>query len=186
MAKKQIWCCAGQNHFFLWIFLRKWNLRKCIFLEKAFLRKWHASLRKRFWQIHLLWKDHNCAQWPLNVFWVFVFVETLTQDVHWDFYYNNFLLSVYNWVSRGQSDIIHGIQVTIRRWSGGIRAASYTVCPWNRHQTRLPYRAANLSATSIPCQNNVLCLSIIPKAAESEKVDKLTYDDLRTAVNYLC
>ncbi len=40
--------------------------------------------------------------------------------------------------------------------------------------------------TSIPCQNNVLCLSIIPKATESEKVYKLTYDDLRTAVNYLC
>jgi hypothetical protein len=40
--------------------------------------------------------------------------------------------------------------------------------------------------TSIPCQNNVLCLSIISKATESEKVYKLTYDDLRTAVNYLC
>ncbi len=42
------------------------------------------------------------------------------------------------------------------------------------------------SVTSIPCQNNVLCLSNIPKATESEKVYKLTYDDLRTAVNYLC
>ncbi len=42
------------------------------------------------------------------------------------------------------------------------------------------------SVTSIPCQNNVLCLSIIPKATESETVYKLSYDDLRKAVNYLC
>ncbi len=42
------------------------------------------------------------------------------------------------------------------------------------------------SVTSIPCQNNVLCLSIIPKATESETVYKLSFDDLRTAVNYLC
>jgi hypothetical protein len=42
------------------------------------------------------------------------------------------------------------------------------------------------SVTSIPCQNNLLCLSIIPKVTESEKVYKLTYDDLRTAANYLC
>jgi hypothetical protein len=44
------------------------------------------------------------------------------------------------------------------------------------------------SVTSIPCQNNVLCLSIILKATvtEIEKVYKLTYDDLRTAVNYFC
>jgi hypothetical protein len=31
-----------------------------------------------------------------------------------------------------------------------------------------------------------LCLSIIPKATECEMVYKLSYDDLRTAVNYLC
>jgi hypothetical protein len=42
------------------------------------------------------------------------------------------------------------------------------------------------SVTSIPCQNNVLCLSIIPKATESETVYTLSYNDLRTAVNYLC
>jgi hypothetical protein len=42
------------------------------------------------------------------------------------------------------------------------------------------------SVTSIPCQNNVLCLSIIPKATESETVYKLSYDDLRKAVNHLC
>jgi hypothetical protein len=42
------------------------------------------------------------------------------------------------------------------------------------------------SVTSIPCQKNVLCLSIIPKATESETVYKLSYDDLRKAVNYLC
>jgi hypothetical protein len=42
------------------------------------------------------------------------------------------------------------------------------------------------SVTSMPCQNNVLCLSIIPKASESEMVYKLCYDDLRKAVNYLC
>ena len=30
------------------------------------------------------------------------------------------------------------------------------------------------SVTSIPCQNNVLCLSIISKATESEKVYKLS------------
>ena len=50
-------------------------------------------------------------------------------------------------------------------------------------------RSADLlefSVTSIPCQNNVLCLSIIPKATESEEVCKLTYVDLHTAVNYLC
>jgi hypothetical protein len=42
------------------------------------------------------------------------------------------------------------------------------------------------SVISIPCQNNALCLSIIPKATESEKVYKLTYDDLPKAVNYHC
>ncbi len=42
------------------------------------------------------------------------------------------------------------------------------------------------SVTSIPCQSNVLCLSIIPKATESETVYKLSFDDLRKAVNYLC
>ena len=44
------------------------------------------------------------------------------------------------------------------------------------------------SVTSILCQNNVLCLSIIPKATESETVYKLSNasDDLRKAVNYLC
>ncbi len=42
------------------------------------------------------------------------------------------------------------------------------------------------SVTSIPCQNNVLCLSIIPKATESETVYKLSHDDLRKVVNYLC
>jgi hypothetical protein len=50
-------------------------------------------------------------------------------------------------------------------------------------------RSADLlefSVTSIPCQNNVLCVSIIRKATESEKVYKLTYDDLRTAVSHLC
>jgi hypothetical protein len=45
-------------------------------------------------------------------------------------------------------------------------------------------------ATSIPCQNNVLCLSIIPKATESETGYKLTFDDLRlklrAAVSHLC
>ncbi len=43
-----------------------------------------------------------------------------------------------------------------------------------------------LSVTSIPCNNNVLCLSIIPKAMESEKVYTITYADLRKAVNLLC
>ena len=43
-----------------------------------------------------------------------------------------------------------------------------------------------LSVTSIPCKNNVLCLSIILKATESEKVYTITYTDLRTAVNLLC
>jgi hypothetical protein len=42
------------------------------------------------------------------------------------------------------------------------------------------------SVTYLPCQNNVLCLSIIPKATESETVYKLSYVDLRKAVNYLC
>ncbi len=42
------------------------------------------------------------------------------------------------------------------------------------------------SVTSIPCQNKVLCLSIIPKATGSEKFYKLSYDDLCTSVNYLC
>jgi hypothetical protein len=35
-------------------------------------------------------------------------------------------------------------------------------------------------------QNNVLCLSIILKATESEKVYKLTYNDLLTVVSLLC
>ncbi len=40
-----------------------------------------------------------------------------------------------------------------------------------------------LSVTSIPCKNNVLCLSIIPKATESEKVYTVTYADLRKVLN---
>ncbi len=43
-----------------------------------------------------------------------------------------------------------------------------------------------LSVTSIPCKNNVLCLSIIPKATESEKVYTINYADLRKAVDLLC
>jgi hypothetical protein len=42
------------------------------------------------------------------------------------------------------------------------------------------------SATSIPCQNYALFLSIIPKATESEKVYQLTFDDLHAAVSLLC
>jgi hypothetical protein len=43
-----------------------------------------------------------------------------------------------------------------------------------------------VTVTSIPCQNNVLSLSIIPKATERETIYKLSYDDLRKAVNHLC
>ena len=39
---------------------------------------------------------------------------------------------------------------------------------------------------SIPCQNNVLCLSLIPKATESERVYQITYGDLRKAATLLC
>jgi hypothetical protein len=42
------------------------------------------------------------------------------------------------------------------------------------------------SVTSIPCKDLVLCLSIIPKATESQKVYTITYTDLRTAMNLLC
>ena len=47
------------------------------------------------------------------------------------------------------------------------------------------FSVTSIVVESIPCQNNVLCLSIIPKATESEPVYKLSYDNLRTAVNYL-
>ncbi len=40
--------------------------------------------------------------------------------------------------------------------------------------------------TSIQCQNKVLCLSIIPKAAESEKVYKITFVEVCAAVSLLC
>jgi hypothetical protein len=39
---------------------------------------------------------------------------------------------------------------------------------------------------SIPCQNNVLCLSLIPKGTESEKVYQISWDDLRNAIILLC
>jgi hypothetical protein len=34
---------------------------------------------------------------------------------------------------------------------------------------------------SIPKQNNVLCLGVIPKGTESEKIYKITWDDFREA-----
>ena len=39
---------------------------------------------------------------------------------------------------------------------------------------------------SIPCQNNVLCIALIPQATESEVTYTLTYDDLRHGVATLC
>jgi len=42
-----------------------------------------------------------------------------------------------------------------------------------------------LSVTSMPCQNNVLCISTIPHATESEKSYKITWDDLRLAVKLI-
>jgi hypothetical protein len=39
---------------------------------------------------------------------------------------------------------------------------------------------------SIPCQNNVLCLSLILKGTLSETVYQLTWDDLRAATILLC
>ncbi len=39
---------------------------------------------------------------------------------------------------------------------------------------------------SVPCRNNVLCLSLIPKATENEKIYQITYDDLRGAAILLC
>jgi hypothetical protein len=40
----------------------------------------------------------------------------------------------------------------------------------------------------IPCQNYVLCLSLIPYGTltKNEKVYQLTWDDLRNAINILC
>ena len=38
------------------------------------------------------------------------------------------------------------------------------------------------SVTSIPKQNNILCLGVIPKGSESEKNYKITRDDFRTVV----
>ena len=42
-----------------------------------------------------------------------------------------------------------------------------------------------LSVTSMPCQNNVLCISTIPHSTESEKAYKFTWDDLRLAVKLI-
>jgi hypothetical protein len=42
-----------------------------------------------------------------------------------------------------------------------------------------------LSVTSMPCQNNVLCISTIPRATESETAYKFTWDDLRLAVKLI-
>ncbi len=39
---------------------------------------------------------------------------------------------------------------------------------------------------SIPCQNNLLCLSLIPKGTESEKVYQITWDDLGNAIILMC
>jgi hypothetical protein len=40
-----------------------------------------------------------------------------------------------------------------------------------------------LSVISMPCQNNVLCISTIPHQTESETTYTITWDDLRTAVS---
>ena len=37
------------------------------------------------------------------------------------------------------------------------------------------------SVTSIPKQNNILCLGVIPKGTESAKVYKITWNDFRAA-----
>jgi hypothetical protein len=39
---------------------------------------------------------------------------------------------------------------------------------------------------SIPCQNTVLCVSLVQKGTKSEKVYQLTWDDLRAATILLC
>ncbi len=39
-----------------------------------------------------------------------------------------------------------------------------------------------LSVSSIPAQNNVLCISTIPHATESQRTCEITWDDLRAAV----
>ena len=39
---------------------------------------------------------------------------------------------------------------------------------------------------SIPKQNNVLCLAIVPNGTESEKIYQITWDDLRAAAVLLC
>ena len=38
------------------------------------------------------------------------------------------------------------------------------------------------SVTSIPKQNNILCLGVIPKGSESEVIYKITWDDFRKAL----
>jgi hypothetical protein len=43
-----------------------------------------------------------------------------------------------------------------------------------------------IGVNSIPCQNNVPCLSLIPKGTESEKLFQLTWDDLLNAIMHLC
>jgi hypothetical protein len=43
-----------------------------------------------------------------------------------------------------------------------------------------------LSVTSMPCQNNVPCISTIPHQTESEQTYAITWDDLRTAVCSAC
>ena len=47
---------------------------------------------------------------------------------------------------------------------------------------RLSIDLLEFGVNSIPKRNNVLCLAIIPKATESEKLYQLTWDDLRAAV----
>jgi hypothetical protein len=39
---------------------------------------------------------------------------------------------------------------------------------------------------SIPKHNNVLCLGVIPKGTESERIYEITWDDFRTAAVLMC
>ena len=41
------------------------------------------------------------------------------------------------------------------------------------------------SVTSIPKQNNILCLGVIPKGSESEIIYKITWHDFRAALFFV-
>jgi hypothetical protein len=64
----------------------------------------------------------------------------------------------------------------------GFLLNAYATCKSCRRSVDLVEFGVNY----IPCQTNVLCLSLVPKGTKSEKVYHLTCDDLCSATILLC